>query len=432
MKRLLYGWILFFCFCMGTGGGTTVAAKDNAAVRIVHVAGQLAESRQVLLRRTLTQAATEGAPAVVVVLSVTSGQERQAQQVSAVLAASSVPTIAYVRGANSAAGTAIALSCRHIIMAPGGRLGRYATEGDTQAWRSLFENNAAATGRNRLVAAAMADATVKVPNYTASSAYTLTLTPDRAQTLGFSEGTATTVEEALQFFSLGRFRTVDVTVTPGDQLTGILQNVYVRMVLVVLIMMAILAEIKLAGIGAGMAVAVVAGIGLYVSGASTMNFDFRVMAAFMGSILCLGIELVIPGSGVFGVTGVILLYGSLFYFLGANVAAVYFLAACTVAAGVVFFLLARWLPHSRGLEKLVLHQRQQTAYGYRSQKDYSSYVSACGRTITVLRPAGIIRVDGERIDAVSTGMFIERDVAVRVLRVEGGRVVVEPLPERSL
>ena len=87
MKRLLYGWILFFCFCMGTGGGTTVAAKDNAAVRIVHVAGQLAESRQVLLRRTLTQAATEGAPAVVVVLSVTSGQERQAQQVSAVLAA---------------------------------------------------------------------------------------------------------------------------------------------------------------------------------------------------------------------------------------------------------------------------------------------------------------------------------------------------------
>lgn len=164
MKRLLYGWILFFCFCMGTGGGTTVAAKDNAAVRIVHVAGQLAESRQVLLRRTLTQAATEGAPAVVVVLSVTSGQERQAQQVSAVLAASSVPTIAYVRGANSAAGTAIALSCRHIIMAPGGRLGRYATEGDTQAWRSLFENNAAATGRNRLVAAAMADATVKVPN----------------------------------------------------------------------------------------------------------------------------------------------------------------------------------------------------------------------------------------------------------------------------
>lgn len=120
MKRLLYGWILFFCFCMGTGGGTTVAAKDNAAVRIVHVAGQLAESRQVLLRRTLTQAATEGAPAVVVVLSVTSGQERQAQQVSAVLAASSVPTIAYVRGANSAAGTAIALSCRHIIMAPAG------------------------------------------------------------------------------------------------------------------------------------------------------------------------------------------------------------------------------------------------------------------------------------------------------------------------
>ncbi|MFR8761511.1 MAG: nodulation protein NfeD, partial [Megasphaera lornae] len=79
MRRLLYGWILFFCFCMWTGGGTTVSAKDNAAVRIVHVTGHLEAIRQVLLRRTLTQAAIEGAPAVVVVLSVTSGQERQAQ-----------------------------------------------------------------------------------------------------------------------------------------------------------------------------------------------------------------------------------------------------------------------------------------------------------------------------------------------------------------
>ena len=43
-------------------------------------------------------------------------------------------------------------------------------------------------------------------------------------------------------------------------------------------------------------------------------------------------------------------------------------------------------------------------------------------------PAGTIRIGKERVDAVSSGGFIDRDVAVRVIKVEGARVVVEPVP----
>ena len=46
-------------------------------------------------------------------------------------------------------------------------------------------------------------------------------------------------------------------------------------------------------------------------------------------------------------------------------------------------------------------------------------------------PAGTIRIGKERVDAVSAGSFIERDVEVRVVEVEGTRVVVEPVPKRS-
>ena len=49
----------------------------------------------------------------------------------------------------------------------------------------------------------------------------------------------------------------------------------------------------------------------------------------------------------------------------------------------------------------------------------------------ILEKEGTIRIGKERVDAVSAGSFIERDVEVRVVEVEGTRVVVEPVPKRS-
>ena len=45
--------------------------------------------------------------------------------------------------------------------------------------------------------------------------------------------------------------------------------------------------------------------------------------------------------------------------------------------------------------------------------------------VTPLRPAGIIEIADRRIDAVSDGAFIDSGSRVRVLTVEGSRVVVE-------
>jgi membrane-bound serine protease (ClpP class) len=50
-----------------------------------------------------------------------------------------------------------------------------------------------------------------------------------------------------------------------------------------------------------------------------------------------------------------------------------------------------------------------------------------GRTLTPLRPSGKAQFTGEPEDVVSHGEFIPEDVRVRVVRVEGNRVVVEPV-----
>jgi membrane-bound serine protease (ClpP class) len=50
-----------------------------------------------------------------------------------------------------------------------------------------------------------------------------------------------------------------------------------------------------------------------------------------------------------------------------------------------------------------------------------------GVTITALRPAGAAEIDGRRLDVVTDGVFVEAGRPVRVVSVEGARIVVAPV-----
>lgn len=50
-----------------------------------------------------------------------------------------------------------------------------------------------------------------------------------------------------------------------------------------------------------------------------------------------------------------------------------------------------------------------------------------GRASSVLRPAGIAEIDGERVDVVSDGELIEPGTRIEVMHVDGNRIVVRRL-----
>ncbi|AXZ23307.1 NfeD family protein [Staphylococcus warneri] len=79
------------------------------------------------------------------------------------------------------------------------------------------------------------------------------------------------------------------------------------------------------------------------------------------------------------------------------------------------------------LEKVILKDSTNAESGYMSHDDRSHLVGKTARTITDLRPAGIITCDDDRIDAVSDGTFILRNRQVKILEVEGTRVVVREI-----
>jgi membrane-bound serine protease (ClpP class) len=65
--------------------------------------------------------------------------------------------------------------------------------------------------------------------------------------------------------------------------------------------------------------------------------------------------------------------------------------------------------------------------GWVSDETDEDLVGALGEVYSALRPSGSIMVKGRRINAVSSGEFVDEGAAVRVIEASGNRVVVEPV-----
>ena len=79
------------------------------------------------------------------------------------------------------------------------------------------------------------------------------------------------------------------------------------------------------------------------------------------------------------------------------------------------------------LDELVLDERQQNRDGYTSVIDKSKFLGAIGVCVTDLRPAGTITVDGEPLDVVTEGGFVKAGDKVKVINVDGSRVLVRQI-----
>jgi len=74
---------------------------------------------------------------------------------------------------------------------------------------------------------------------------------------------------------------------------------------------------------------------------------------------------------------------------------------------------------------LVLRTEERRSLGYQaSRSDLDELLGAEGFALTPLRPAGTARFGDRRVDVVADSEFIAKDTPVRVVQVEGSRVVV--------
>ena len=146
------------------------------------------------------------------------------------------------------------------------------------------------------------------------------------------------------------------------------------------------------------------------------------------------IEVLVPSGGILGIIAVLCLGGSIAVAYGSSgLAAVIVGGVELVCVPVVIALGFKVLPRTRLGKQLILSPPASDKYehasdapaGTTSTGPYEDLLHREGVVVTALRPSGTAEFDGRRISVVSNGEVIENNRRVRVVLVEGARVVVE-------
>lgn len=147
-----------------------------------------------------------------------------------------------------------------------------------------------------------------------------------------------------------------------------------------------------------------------------------ILGTLLAGILLIIAETFVPG-GVIGAVGLVLvLIGIVAGFLrGADVGLVLLVGSLVVGI-VLFYAWVKFFPKSRFGKRLILHQDAKTWQGY--DDDNAGLYGKAGRTHSALHPTGIAVIEGKRIDVITRGEMLPPDRPVRVIEVEGNRVVV--------
>ena len=145
-------------------------------------------------------------------------------------------------------------------------------------------------------------------------------------------------------------------------------------------------------------------------------------------VLAIILEVFVPSAGIIGIAGLGSIIASIviaYQRLGNLIGSIY-LALVLILVPVFIVLYFRFFPRSPIGRWLISQDRQEPEKGYSSftPEKYVDLIGKEGTSLTILRPVGTVRIDGQKYSAVTGGEFIEKDKPIKVVKVEGSRVVV--------
>ena len=403
------------------------ASTSAAPVISVVIRGEIDAGQTALVFKALKEAEEKKAAAFLLEIETFGGQVDAAVKIRDMISDSSFRTICHIKNRAWSAGALIAISHKHIVMAPGGTIGAAepipTTEKTIAAVRSEFAATAAKMGRNPRVAEAMVDKSLGFEKYVQPGKI-LSLTDSQAVEVGYADFVSAERSVVLSHYGLSDAPVIEVQGGWPEKLAGWLSDPVVKSALIGVIFLAVMTEIKTAGTGVAALLGLAATALFFGSQWMTGLASWLEVLLFLAGLALLVIEAIIPGFGIFGISGIACILISLFLTLGADIGALNILAGGVVAALLGFLLILKYLPSSRLWNKLVLQDSEKTEVGYTASDDLSLLIGQTGVVLTLLRPAGTVQIADKVYDVVSEGRFVQPGAQVKVLSVNGNRIVV--------
>ena len=431
-QKCYYSLSVFFLFAVILLGCLNIGQAAAKPVIVVGIRGEIDAGQTALVFKALNEAKSQNASALLLEIETFGGQVDAAVKIRDMISDAKLHTICYVKNRAWSAGALVAISHKNIAIAPGGTIGAAepipTTEKTVAAVRAEFAATATKMGRNPRVAEAMVDKSLGFEKYAAPGKI-LSLTDSQAMEVGYADLVAADRIAVLKHYALQDSPIVEVQSGWAERIAGWLSDPMVKSALIGIIFLAVMTEIKTAGTGVAALFGVVATALFFGTQWITGVATWVEVLLFLAGLILLAIEFFVPGFGFFGIAGLASILLSLFMTLGGGIGALNIMATGTVAAVVVFLILLRYLPSSGLWNRLVLRNELKTEQGYTASDNLTQLVGAEGVVLTLLRPAGSVRIGEKVFDVVSEGRFVEPGARVKVLGVNGNRIVVRAIEE---
>jgi len=408
---------------------------------------------------------TLGADVFLIHMNTYGGTVLDADSIRTKILQSTIPVYVFIDNNAASAGALISVACDSIYMRPGGSIGAATVVNQTgqampdkyQSYmRSTMRATAEAHGKDTIIsgndtiykwrrdpdiAEAMVDPSVFIEGII-DTGKVLTFTPGEAIEYGFCEGEAESIPEVLQKVGIEEYRIVEYSPSFIERIIGFLVNPVVSGLLIMAIIGGIYFEMQSPGIGFPIGVAILAAVlyfaPLYLEGLAA---HWEVIVFLIGLILIAVEIFVIPGFGVAGILGILLVFIGLVLSLVGNVDFDFSpvdtgklgVAIMTVVFGLFGgFILALYLGNklftakSGAFKNLSLNTVQNISEGYLNvESSFLNLKGKSGTAQTVLRPGGKVLIEGEVYDAMAETGFIDREEDIVVVKVGTSQLYVD-------
>ena len=429
------------------------------------------------IERSIKEAETNNAVSIIFTINTFGGRVDAATQIKDAILNSKVPTVAFINKRAISAGALISLSCEKIYMTGGATIGattavdmsgKKASEKVISYMREEMASTAEKRGRNKHIARGMVDEELEFPSKVKNEYITsdkevdtvktiiyylimdndtiyvddiegrkqgnlITLTTEQALKYKIADRSADTFNSVLDSLGFSNATVQTTSENWSENFVRFLTNPVVASLLTTFGFLGILFELQSPGWGIpgsiGLICLILSLSASYIAELATMN-DFLIILI---GILCIILEaLVFPGFGIPGIAGIIFILWGLYLLLLPDIPVgeeVLSQASNGLFIGIIggligLVLLFRAMTKTKFWKDLTSPGGQNKEDGYAASFGWEKLVGETALTETDLHPSGWIVVNNERIFAVSEGNFIDKNVKVIVLSVDGNRVVV--------
>lgn len=437
------------------------AQSSKPDIYLINIKENIGSNTWVYLQNGLHEAQVSNADMVLLHMNTYGGAVLEADSMRTAILNSKIPVHVFIDVNAASAGALIAIACDSIYMRNSasigaatvveGGTGQVATDKYQSYMRGIMRATAESHGkietvedgvtvshwrRDPAIAEAMVDERVVIPGY-ADSTQILTLTASQAMDLGYCEGIAESVHEVIvSHLGYSDYNLQAYNPTFYDKIKGFLTNGVLQAFLIMFIIGGIYFELQSPGVGFPTAVAITAALlyftPLYLTGYAQ---NWEVLLFVVGLIFIVFEIFVVPGFGVPGIIGIVLVFSSLILALVGNIKFNFeglptkevFRAFMTVLGGmgmgmVLIIYLSSRIGKKGFLNKVALHADQEGYYSVPMEPD--DMVGKTGIAATVLRPSGKVNIDGEYYDAVSVRGMVDKGEEVVVKRYENFQLYV--------